>query len=101
MNDIITRIVTAVNPDKIILFGSHAKGNPTRESDIDILVVMNSELPRHKRSIPLYRVLMDIPISKDIIVYTPEEIASWSGVSSAFITSAIQSGIILYDKNSA
>ena len=99
IDTILSRILSVSNPEKIILFGSYAQGNATKESDIDILVIMNSTLPRHKRSIPIYRILLDVRIPKDILVYTPEEIESWSFVSSAFVTSALQSGIVLYDKN--
>ncbi|MDD1729413.1 MAG: nucleotidyltransferase domain-containing protein [Methanospirillum sp.] len=100
VDEIVRRILSIIHPEKIILFGSYAKGNQTQDSDIDILIIMNSTLPRHKRSIPLYRALMDIHIPQDILVYTPKEVAEWAEVSSSFITSSLQSGIVLYDKNS-
>ena len=88
INDIAERIVDAVNPEKIILFGSYAYGKPTKDSDLDILVIMNSELPGYKRSVPIYKALAGILIPKDIIVYTPQEVEEWDEVPQAFITTA-------------
>ncbi len=98
LQEITHRIVNAVTAEKIILFGSYAYGNPTRESDLDILVVMHTNLPRYKRSIPIYRALAGLLIPKDIVVYTPAEIEEWEDVPQAFITTAIKKGRIIYEK---
>jgi predicted nucleotidyltransferase len=98
INDIKSRIVEAVDPEKIILFGSYAYGKPSKDSDLDILVIMKSDLPRYKRSVPIYRALAGILIPKDIIVYTPREVEEWSNVSQAFITTAVTRGKKIYEK---
>jgi len=92
------KIKKAVSPEKIILFGSYAAGKQKDNSDLDILVIMNSLLPRYKRSVPIYKALAGILIPKDIIVYTPEEVEEWKNVSQAFVTSAISKGKVLYAK---
>jgi len=51
VHTIVTRIVDAVDPVSIILFGSYAYGTPHKESDVDLLVILETALPRHKRSI--------------------------------------------------
>ncbi len=66
-----------VDPDKIILFGSYAYGKTSKDSDLDILIIMKSDLPRYKRSIPVYMALSGMLIPKDIIVYTPQEVEEW------------------------
>jgi len=99
LEEIVRRIVKVADPDRIILFGSFAYGNPHEESDIDLLVVMNSELPRYKRSVPIYKALADLLIPIDIIVYTPQEIEEWSDVPQAFITSILKKGKVIYEKN--
>jgi predicted nucleotidyltransferase len=99
INEIARRIVDTVKPQKIILFGSHAYGNPDKNSDIDILVIMKSKLPRYKRSVPIYKALAGILIPKDIIVYTPEEVKEWSDVPQSFVTTAISKGKPIYEKN--
>jgi predicted nucleotidyltransferase len=81
----------------IILFGSRARGQPRAESDWDILVVADSRLPRHQRSPPLYGALSDLRQPIDILVYTPEEIEKWHNVESAFITTAVREGKVLYE----
>jgi len=98
LQEVVKRIVEAVNPQKIILFGSYAYGKPHKESDLDILVVMDSDLPRYKRSVPIYRALADLLIPMDILVYTPQEIEAWKEVPQAFITSILRKGKVLYEK---
>lgn len=98
INDIVNRIVKVVNPEKIILFGSYAYGKPTKNSDLDILVIMNSKLPRYKCSVPIYKALAGILIPKDIIAYTPQEVEEWDEVPQAFITTALAKGKIIYEK---
>lgn len=98
VQEVVDRIVESVDPERIILFGSHAYGTPHKESDLDILTVMHSDLPRYKRSVPIYRALAGLLISKDVLVYTPEEIEEWSDVPQAFITTAIRKGKVIYEK---
>jgi predicted nucleotidyltransferase len=99
IEEIVRRILRCVEPEKIILFGSYAYGEPREGSDLDILVVMESDLPRYKRSIPIYRALAGLLIPKDIIVYTPDEIEAWSEVDQAFITTVAKKGRVVYAKN--
>ena len=98
IQEVVDRIVESVHPERIILFGSHAYGSPHRGSDLDILVVMRSELPRYKRSVPIYRALAGLLIPKDVLVYTPDEIEDWSDVPQAFITTVIRKGRVVYEK---
>jgi len=98
IQEVVRRIVDAVDPESIILFGSHGRGTPHRQSDLDLLVVMESRLPRYKRAIPIYRALAGLLIPKDILVYTPDEIEAWSEVPEAFITTVVREGKCLYEK---
>ena len=98
LQEVVKRIVQSFNPQKIILFGSYAYGKPHEGSDLDILVIMESNLPRYKRSIPIYRVLADLLIPMDILVYTPEEVEAWKDVPQAFVTSILKKGKVLYEK---
>ncbi|MGR3309797.1 MAG: nucleotidyltransferase domain-containing protein [Candidatus Brocadiales bacterium] len=98
LKEIVSRIVNAVHPARIILFGSHAYGRPKDESDLDILVIMHSELPRYRRSVPIYRALAGLLVPKDILAYTQEEIEEWSEVPQAFITTVLRKGKVIYEK---
>lgn len=98
IQEIVERIVEAVDPEKIIIFGSYARGETHRHSDLDILVIKESELPRYKRSVPVYSALGDIILATDIFVYTPHEIKEWENVPQAFITTIMKDGRVVYEK---
>lgn len=98
LKEIVNRILRVAQPDKIILFGSYASGKTTDDSDLDILVIMQSELPRYKRAVAIYKALAGLLIPKDILVYTKEEIDEWTEVPQAFITTVINKGKVIYEK---
>jgi predicted nucleotidyltransferase len=70
----VRRIARVLRPQKIILFGSYAYGNPTPDSDVDLLVVMETKASRKERFLAVSRLLMPRPFAVDIIVRTPQEI---------------------------
>ena len=98
LEEAVQRVLQAGSPIKIVLFGSHARGEGRLDSDVDVLIVEESELPRHKRSIPYYRALKDACFGKDIVVWTPAEIAEWADVPNAFVTTALRDGRTLYER---
>lgn len=97
--EIVRRIRSVSNPQKIVLFGSRARGEHRPDSDIDLLVIEDSFLPRHRRSIPLYAALADLPIDVDteLVVYTPAEVEEWRSAGAAFVTTALREGKVLYE----
>lgn len=99
MSDIVDRIVRRSDPDKIILFGSRARGAARPDSDMDLLVIADSDLPRSRRAVPLYDALSDMPIAMDIVVYRSSEVQDWSQVAEAFITTAVREGTVLYENH--
>ena len=100
VDEMVRRVVDAAQPEKLILFGSRARGNARSNSDYDLLVVSPSAEPRYKRSIPIYVALADLPIEVEVMVYTPEEIEEWSEVPQAFVTTALREGKTLYERAS-
>ncbi|HMD95985.1 MAG TPA: nucleotidyltransferase domain-containing protein [Terriglobia bacterium] len=84
IRDIVRRIVDTTQPEKVILFGSQARGDARPNSDFDVLVITPSDEPRYRRSIPLYVALADLPVEVEVMVYTPEEVNEWSEVPQAF-----------------
>jgi len=96
IDGIVRRITEKISPLKIILFGSYAYGSPTKDSDIDLLIIKESSLPRHHRTKEVRRILRGMKVAVDIIVYTPEEIKKWEGIDTAFITGVLKKGKVLY-----
>jgi len=90
-------IIDNYHPEKIILFGSYAKGTPTQGSDLDIAVIKDSSLPQHQRPREIRKYLRGICIPMDIFVYTKAEIEEWKDVKQAFITQILQTGKVVYE----
>lgn len=97
----VERIVSALKPEKIILFGSYAYGNPTHDSDVDLLVVMETK-GNYKESYRAVSMLLyprQFPV--DIIVKTPKEVeeAMKGGKDNGFfIREIVRKGKVLYDR---
>lgn len=89
-------IVNFMHPEKIILFGSYADGNPTEDSDLDLLIVHKTDLPRKERRLPVRKALREFKFPMDIIIYTPDEITALKDSSMAFITQVVESGKVIY-----
>jgi len=98
VREIVRRIVDTAQPDKVIMFGSHARGDARPNSDVDVLVIKPSDEPRYRRSVPLYVALADLPVEVEVMVYTPEEVAEWSEVPQAFVTTAVREGKTIYER---
>ncbi len=91
------RLVTALKPEQIILFGSYAYGEPTEDSDIDLLVIVfQSDEPRYRRASPAYKVLRSIGMPKDILVMTRAEVNRKSSVPSSLVSQVLRAGKVLY-----
>jgi uncharacterized protein len=97
LEDIIDRLVKDLQPEQIILFGSHAYGTPNQDSDVDLLVIVaESDQPRYRRARSAYRALRGILVPKDVIVMTRQEVNSKADVPSSFVSQALRDGIVLY-----
>jgi predicted nucleotidyltransferase len=99
INEIALQIVRAINPKKIILFGSYATGSETAESDLDLLIIVEkSDLPLYKRARIIRKHLRGITeVPRDIFIYTQEEIEEWMSVKYSFISNILAYGKILYE----
>lgn len=98
IQDIVNRIATNYNPDKIILFGSYARGNYNDNSDLDFILVKETNTPKHKRGIEVRRLFYGLPIPMDFKIYTSTEFNNELSNRYSFLNSAIQDGKVLYER---
>ena len=99
IDQIVQKIVDQVNPLQVILFGSYARGMPDIDSDVDLFVIVESNLPRHKRSAKIRLLFSPAPCPLDILVYTPQEVESCSGVVNHIVTHVMTTGKVLYERS--
>jgi uncharacterized protein len=100
ISEIVEKITSGYNPDKIILFGSYAVGNPNENSDLDLFVIKDSDLPRPQRTIQVRKMLYGSMIPIDLIVYTPKEIEESKENRFSFVYAVLNTGKTLYEKPS-
>ena len=91
-------IVEAFDPQQIIVFGSYIYGQPTPDSDVDLLIVMESGERPAKRAARVSKLLRPRPFPMDILVRTPEEIQYRLQIGDTFIREVIERGKIIYER---
>lgn len=92
------RIGREFGAERIILFGSYAKGTAKEDSDVDLLVVVETDLPPRARYAAVRRLVADIPSSFDIIVKTPDEYKRWRSVVNNIVYFADKYGRVIYER---
>jgi predicted nucleotidyltransferase len=97
IEEVKNRIVEKFHPEKIILFGSYANGEPNDESDLDLLIIQRTDLPRKERRLPILKMLRDMKIAMDILIYTPNEVEYWKDTPAAFVTQIINDVKVIYE----
>ncbi len=93
----VQRIVTGVHPQRIILFGSYARGTANADSDVDLLVVLPKNGSKRRKAVEIYQLLAGMGVPKDVIVVTPEEIEKYQHVPGTIIQPALREGKVVYD----
>ncbi len=98
IRELTSQIARAFNPDKIILFGSHAYGQASSDSDVDILVVLPFKGKPVRKAIEIRnKVNAEMPL--DLIVRTPEQLADRLSQNDWFIREIVERGRTLYEAN--
>lgn len=99
IQNVANKIVREYNPEKIILFGSHAWGKPSPDSDVDLFIIKESK----KRQIDRMRELRMKLIGNnfpamDLLIYTPKELSRRLAIGDFFIREIIENGQVLYEQ---
>ena len=92
------RIAEGFDPERILLFGSRARGDTRDVSDVDLLVVMPDGTDRREAAIEMRGAVGDLPLTKDIVVTTPDHIARRGHVIGTVLRPALREGKVLYQR---
>ncbi|OGL45512.1 MAG: hypothetical protein A2W05_06385 [Candidatus Schekmanbacteria bacterium RBG_16_38_10] len=98
LKNIVKKVTDNFNPEKIILFGSYAYGTPTKDSDIDLMVIMDTEMKPYERALPIRKALKYLGMPKDVIVRTPQEFERFKDIVGTTIYTAAHKGKVIYEK---
>jgi predicted nucleotidyltransferase len=102
LSEIVEKLKREYKPLKIILFGSYAYGNPEEDSDLDILILKNTDKRRVDRFVLVKKIIYNpnckIPISP--LVYTPNELDRRLRIGDDFINEILKKGVVLYEGRS-
>lgn len=99
IRQMVQRIVRQFRPERIILFGSAARGDAGPESDVDLLVVMPFQGQKHKKQVQIRVALHDIRVPIDIIVTTPEDFEWRKEIPGTIEYPAVKEGKVLYARS--
>jgi uncharacterized protein len=98
IREMVQRIAAQFHPDKIILFGSHARGQAASDSDVDLLIVMPVEGSKRRKATEIDGILADRRIPLDLIVVTPEEFERARDQIGSVLRPAALEGLVLYER---
>jgi len=95
---VVKQIAEKFQPEKIILFGSYAYGKPRPESDVDLLVVMETPLDEWEQRLEISRRLSPRPFPMDIIIRTPKQLEERLALGDPFLREITTQGKVLYER---
>ncbi len=96
---VVDTVVAFCNPDRVYVFGSYAKGLVHEESDLDLLVVKASGLPRFRRGRDFDGILATLAMSVDVLFYTPEEVRLELADRYSMLSAIMPSAKIVYPRS--
>jgi predicted nucleotidyltransferase len=94
--EIIRRIVRVAAPERIVLFGSAARGEAGPDSDLDLLVIKPGHYHRGRLTDAIYRSLIGVGQAVDVVVVTPEDVQRYRNALGLVIAPALREGRVVY-----
>jgi predicted nucleotidyltransferase len=98
VREMVRRIVTAFDPERVVLFGSHARGEAGPDSDVDLLVVMPVTGSRRAQQVRIRLELRGLGVAKDVVVVTPDEVERLREIPGTIVRPALREGKVLYER---
>lgn len=98
LRDIVRRVVHAAIPEKIILFGSAARGEMGPNSDVDLLVVKRGKFNRRRLTAKIYAELYGAGAAVDVVIVTPDEVQRYRDAPCMAIFPALREGRVVYGR---
>ncbi len=98
LDEIIRRVVEVAHPEKIILFGSAARGDMNRHSDVDLLVIKEG-VHRRRMTGRIYENLYGVGAAVDVVVVTPEDVERYKDSHALIIKPALCEGSVVYESS--
>ena len=96
LNDLVQRVIEVAQPERIILFGSAARGEMGPHSDVDLLVV-KAGVHRRNLAARIYRNLYGVDAAVDFVVVTPEDVERYGSSHALVIKPALREGRVVYE----
>jgi len=96
LDQIVAQIVDVAQPEKIILFGSYARGDANEDSDFDLLIIEREVAARRKESVRIRRALRLFKIPVDILVYSTDEVKRYGDIMGTVLYPALREGRVIY-----
>jgi predicted nucleotidyltransferase len=96
LKEIIKRVVDVAHPERIIMFGSAARGEMDKGSDVDLLVIKGEEYNQNKLTKEIYINMIGIEQSVDVVLATPEQVERYRNTHCLIIAPALKEGMEIY-----
>jgi predicted nucleotidyltransferase len=97
---VVSQIAKKFHPEKIIMFGSYARGNPRPESDLDLLIILD-EMPNERRKSLEIRHFLGVGFGLDLVVHSPENLRQRLEWGDSFLQEIVQTGKVMYESPDA
>lgn len=103
IDQMVQALVAEVDPEQVILFGSRARGDSGRHSDVDLIVVeaepFGPERSRHKEIVRLRQALRPFRVPVDVLVYSQEDVDYWRDSLNFVLARALREGRVMYERS--
>ncbi|MFZ5821591.1 MAG: nucleotidyltransferase domain-containing protein [Chloroflexota bacterium] len=96
LQEVTRRIVRVAKPSRVLLFGSAASGRMTKDSDLDVLVVVNGPVHRRRMAQEIYHSLRGVGIAVDVVVATEEDVQKYGQRAGTILQPALREGRVIY-----